>query len=287
MREAPDFNRQWWISRHSNHDFPSRNLAVKRKVYDKETKARHKGFSCICTSVFLSFVVSIQHLPYQIDEQTSRSSYYETLWKKKGISLLLKHCNPQGKSLLDYGCGRGETLGLAAQAGFKVQGADIDPECIKLSTKYGPACELNIVDPVSQFGPKSFNVVTCFHVLEHVENPKQTLTAIAKIARDYVVIAVPNLRNFERISHRRIDPRIVNEGHLQSWDHWHFLNLAERHCGLQLVEWGTDTTILPLMNHLSERVLGIKGMIWLETGIFRKLFPFHGLSILGLFRPVN
>ena len=231
--------------------------------------------------------MKIRHLPYEIDEHKNRFHYYETLWKVRGLALLRKHCDPQGKTLLDYGCGRGECLSLAREAGFTAQGADVDPKCVELALRHGEACELNVSNPLSQFGRKSFDVVTCFHVLEHVDNPKMVLSTIAKIAKAYVVIAVPNLRYLHRTFRRTIDLSGVNEGHLQSWDHWHFLNLAENHCGLKLVEWGTDATQLPLLSVAAQKVLGTKATIRLETGIFRKLFPFHGISILGLFKPVE
>jgi SAM-dependent methyltransferase len=229
--------------------------------------------------------MSIRHLPYEIDETANRFSFYESWWKRRGLELLTEHCRPGGKSLLDYGSGRGECLKFAAEAGFKVQGTDVDPECVKLSSKFGPACLLNPDEPLSQFGARSFDVVTCFHVLEHVDSPKAVLSALAKISREFVVLAVPNLRNLQYPFTRNIRLSGVNQGHLQSWDHWHLLNLAETHCGLKLVEWGTDATILPLVSNLSQRLLGNKPTIRLETGIFRKLFPFHGVSVLGLFRP--
>jgi 2-polyprenyl-3-methyl-5-hydroxy-6-metoxy-1,4-benzoquinol methylase len=227
----------------------------------------------------------MQHLSYQIDEKNNRFGFYENLWKRNGLALLSKHCPPRGKTLLDYGSGRGECLDYASQAGFKVQGTDTDPECVRLSSRYGTACLLNPQNPLEQFGPKSYDVVTCFHVLEHVENPKETLTALAKICREYVVIAVPNLRYLHRTFRRTIDLTECNEGHLQSWDHWHFLNLAERHCGLKLVEWGTDATVLPFLSNFSQKLLGTRITIALETGLFRKLFPYHGASVLGLFSP--
>ncbi len=228
----------------------------------------------------------MRHLPYQIDEKRNRFDYYENHWKRCGLALLLGHCDPRGKTLLDYGCGRGECLEFAAKAGFAVQGTDIDPQCLRLAERYGPVCKLDPADPLSQFGPRSFDVVTCFHVLEHVDGPKQTLSAIATIARAFVVLAVPNLRYLHRPFQR---PQLsgVNEGHLQSWDHWHLLNLAERHCGLRLVEWGTDATMLPLLSKWSQSLLGARVTIWLETGIFKRLFPFHGVSVLGLFRPTE
>jgi SAM-dependent methyltransferase len=231
--------------------------------------------------------MSMRHLPYHIDEKKNRFEYYENLWKRLGLELLLSHCNPYGKTLLDYGCGRGECLDYATKAGFKVLGTDVDPECVNLSARYGPTCELNLHDPLSQFGPKSFDVVTCFHVLEHVENPKRALSAIAKISREYVVLAVPNLHSLSGLIPRPILLSSINEGHLQSWDHSHLLNLAERHCGLKLIEWETDATILPFFSNWSQKILGTKATIQLETGPFRKLFPRFGISVLGLFRPVE
>ena len=229
----------------------------------------------------------MKHLPYEIDERANRFHFYETWWKRQGLALLQAHCRPRGKSLLDYGCGRGETLALAREAGFTVQGTDTDPECVRLAGSYGPASQLNPTDPLGQFGAKSFDVVTCFHVLEHVDSPKLVLQAIGAIAREYVVLAVPNLHYLHRTFKRHIDLAGVNEGHLQSWDHWHLLNLAERHSGLKLVEWGTDATILPGLSQGAQKLLGTKAAIWLETGWFRRLFPFHGVSVLGLFRPVG
>lgn len=230
--------------------------------------------------------MKIRHLPYEINEHTNRFHYYETLWKKRGLDLLLQHYEPVGKTLLDYGCGRGECLSLAREAGFATRGADVDPKCVELASRHGEACILNVSDPVAQFGRKSFDVVTCFHVLEHVDNPKSILGSIAQIAKSYVVIAVPNLRYLHRTFRRSIDINEVNEGHLQAWDHWHFLNLAENHCGLKLVAWGTDATQLPFLSNISQKIFGTKATIWLETGIFRSLFPFHGISVLGLFQPV-
>ena len=229
----------------------------------------------------------IRHLPYEINEHTNRFHYYETLWKVRGLDLLLKHCDPQGKTLLDYGCGRGECLSLAREAGFAARGADVDPKCVELAARHGEACELKVADPLAQFGRKSFDVVTCFHVLEHVDNPKSVLSSIANMARSHVVIAVPNLRYLHRTFRRTIDLSGVNEGHLQSWDHWHFLNLAENHCGLKLVAWGTDATQLPFLSNIAQRVFGTRATIALETGLFRQLFPFHGISVLGLFKPVT
>lgn len=225
-----------------------------------------------------------KHLPYKIDPN-NRDHFYETFWKKQAFDLLVKHYPPaMGRSILDYGCGRGETLQIFGQAGFSVTGTDVDPQCVNLSSQFGKTTLLNPNDPLAQFGRKSFDVVASFHVLEHVDNPKKTLNDFAAMARKYVLLAVPNLRYLHRLFHRDIDLEFVNEGHLQAWDHWHLRNLAERHCGLKLVEWGFDATLLPLLSNASQRLLGPKATIALETGLFRKIFPYHGISVIGLFK---
>jgi SAM-dependent methyltransferase len=226
-----------------------------------------------------------RHLPYAITPDENRFHFYETNWKYISLQLLMKHLKPNGQSIFDYGCGRGETLKIFTEAGFQASGADVDPECVRLSSQFGPARLLDLNDPVAQFGPASFDVVTSFHVLEHVDNPKKTLNDLRQIARKYVLLAVPNLRYLHRLTHREIRLDGVNEGHLQAWDHWHLLNLAERHCGLELVEWSSDATMLPFVSMFANRFLGQKVAVRLETGLFRRMFPFHAISIIGLFRP--
>lgn len=227
----------------------------------------------------------LKHLPYEIDPTRHRSEFYENYWKKVALDLLLKHCRPSGQTVLDYGCGRGETLQIFSQAGFQVQGTDVDPECVRLSSRFGPVTPLEPDRVIEQFGRKSVDIVTCFHVLEHVENPRQTLCNLAALARSHLLLAVPNLRRLHGLFVRQVQLSLINEGHLQSWDHWHFLNLAERHCGLELIEWGYDATILPGVSNLTQKLFGQAATIKLETGLFRRLFPFHGISVLGLFRP--
>ena len=79
----------------------------------------------------------------------------------------------------------------------------------------------------------------------------------------------------------------VNEGHLQSWDHAHFRNLAEKHCGLRIVAWGFDATILPVFSELAKRLFGNKTAIRLETGLFRRMFPYNGISVIALMEPAS
>jgi SAM-dependent methyltransferase len=220
-----------------------------------------------------------QHLPYEVDEAANRHHFYENHWKRVG--------DVAGWTLLDYGCGRGETMRYASELKMSPRGLDSDPECVRLSSAFGPAEILDLTNPAVQLPPRSFDVVACLHVLEHVDNPKQVLTMLAQAARRYVPVAVPNLQKIPNLRKPHAVPEKCNEGHLQSWDHAHFRNLAENHCGLQVVEWSNDATIVPVASELIRRVCGNRILIHWETGLFGRLFPFWGISIIALLKPVT
>jgi ubiquinone/menaquinone biosynthesis C-methylase UbiE len=231
---------------------------------------------------------AVKHLPYTIDENANRFHFYETLWKHRAIELLTNHePDVSNWSLLDYGCGRGETLRIASELNMKAEGLDVDPQCVEIARAHGKA-ELLMLQPEGpSLPPKSFDVITCFHVLEHVDNPKQVLSALARTAKRYVIIAVPNLQKIPNFRKPGQAPLEVNEGHLQSWDHAHLRNLAERHCGLRHVAWAYDATVVPVASELIKRLFGERALIRVETGLFRKLFPYWGHSIIGLFTPTD
>lgn len=229
----------------------------------------------------------ISHLPKQINEELERHHFYETHWKRTALELLARSWDGvEGASLLDYGSGRGETLSIAGQLGMVATGTDLDRECVELSKRHGDSVLLTEPDrPIKQFGANSFDVVACLHVLEHVVRPSEVLFDLAQIARHFVLVAVPNLRPLPRPSHFRQEPCAVNEGHLQGWDHQHFRNLAERHCGLEVMAWGHDHCKVPVFGELVRKVAGEGSLIRLETGFFCRLFPFHSASIIALMKP--
>lgn len=229
----------------------------------------------------------IKHIPYRIDPENNRNHYYETLWKETALELLRKReRDVAGWSLLDYGCGRGETMTIANGMGMVATGTDLDPECVRLASASGRADVLNPEDPVAQFGKKTFDVVACFHVLEHVPRPLETLIHLREIARRYVLVAVPNLSRPRNFFWNRNWDATINDGHLQSWDHSHFRNMAEKHAGLRILEWGHDATIFPPFSNLLVKTLGPKGAIRVETGLFRRLWPYASISVIALMEPM-
>ena len=228
------------------------------------------------------------HIPYHVDPVSNKCHHYEWMWKKIGLGLLEKEGQDlRGSSMLDFGCGRGESMQIAREMGIEPTGTDTDPECIRLSSSYGPTCLLDTEDPVGQFGSKSFDTVVCFHVLEHVPRPKETLIALRKIARKNLIVAVPNLAVFGDLLRPNRWLRPINKGHLQAWDHSHFRNLAENHCGLRIVRWGFDAVRIPPFTWWIQRFISNKAAIFVELHMLRKLYPYACLSVMALTEPTE
>jgi len=227
--------------------------------------------------------MTIKHLPYDADEARDSRWYHEHYWKVRALQLLQANVpNPTDWSLLDFGCGRGEFLAMASKAGFKVTGVDMDENCVTRARCYGEAMQIDPDDYLGSMPDASTDVISCFHVLEHVENPKRMLCAMRRVTRRYVLIAVPNLRCFQKWNSRK--PERVNEGHLQGWDRETLRNLAETHCGLELIGFTNDMTIMPSVSSRIARWFGADAAKGFNLQILSRLWPGRCTSIIALFK---
>jgi 2-polyprenyl-3-methyl-5-hydroxy-6-metoxy-1,4-benzoquinol methylase len=102
-----------------------------------------------------------------------------------------------GGKLLDVGCGEGAFLQLAKKDGWKISGTEMS----SYAAEY--AADILGVDifcgelPDAGYPDNSFEVVTMWHVLEHVTDPNNYLNAIYRILKPdgLLVVAVPNANN--------------------------------------------------------------------------------------------
>jgi SAM-dependent methyltransferase len=124
---------------------------------------------------------------------------------------VLAELRPQ--SLLDAGCGEGEMLRRGVlPAGVRAVLLDRNPD--------SAARVISSVDALP-FASRSFDVVTCLEVLEHLDDPAQAVRELARVARHAVVVSVPyepwfRLGNVLRGKHLR---RLGNHPeHVQHWN---------------------------------------------------------------------
>ncbi len=123
------------------------------------------------------------------DDWLAEEAARDDLWQRR-VKLVLKY--RQSGTLLDVGAGIGQFLKYA-KAHFDVSGSEISPVAIKIAQeKYGITLNQGTIDDIS-WG-KTFDVVTLFHVLEHVPDPDDTLKRCHSLLSPggVLILAVPN-----------------------------------------------------------------------------------------------
>lgn len=101
----------------------------------------------------------------------------------------------QPDTVLDVGCGEGFTLQRLKNnnIGKHLEGVDFLDTAVKIGQKIHPTLHLkqgNIYN--LPYKDKSFDVVMCTEVLEHLEEPEKALKELARISKKYCIISVPH-----------------------------------------------------------------------------------------------
>ena len=97
-------------------------------------------------------------------------------------------------SVLDAGCGEGETLErLAALIPRVVAGVDLNPESVEFTRRRIPDGEFSVADVADlPFADDSFDLVFCLEVLEHIPDPGPALAELARVADRDIIVSVPS-----------------------------------------------------------------------------------------------
>lgn len=118
-----------------------------------------------------------------------------TLKQKVG---LIDSLQTTTKELLDVGCGTGDFLLIAKNKGWNVSGIEPNDQARSIATeKVGEHILSNTA--LNEFDNHSFNVITLWHVLEHLPDFNEQIKLFKqKLKTDgRLVIAVPNYKSYD------------------------------------------------------------------------------------------
>ena len=116
-------------------------------------------------------------------------------WSLQEKTKLILNQNKRIGSLLDVGAGTGDFLKVAKDKGWDVYGMEPNNNAAKLASEKG----IILSSTLKQFEGKQFDVVTLWHVLEHIPNLEETISELSKLVKinGTLIIAVPNFKSYD------------------------------------------------------------------------------------------
>jgi 2-polyprenyl-3-methyl-5-hydroxy-6-metoxy-1,4-benzoquinol methylase len=132
-------------------------------------------------------------------------------WKKKKILR-----NTIEGSILDFGCGTGDFLNTMKNSGWTITGVEPSAEA-RLKAEILTSIKIN--DSLEELSTQTFDVITAWHVIEHVPDLPQTVQKLKNSLKKggIIFIAVPNFQSPDAIKYKEHWAGFDVPRHL-----WHF-----------------------------------------------------------------
>jgi 2-polyprenyl-3-methyl-5-hydroxy-6-metoxy-1,4-benzoquinol methylase len=129
---------------------------------------------------------------YSLKAELVKRHVLEVLrWASKAMNEDL--LNGKGRRALDVGCAYGYTSRVLADLGYETFGVDISTygtkEAKPLSSSQFLVCDAQTSMP---FKAETFDLVTCFDVLEHLPFPEKALVSMFNVCKGTLVCTTPN-----------------------------------------------------------------------------------------------
>lgn len=151
----------------------------------------------------------------------------------KKLQLVLRVSRKKGP-ILDYGCGTGEFLSTCKKAGWETKGVEISNAArIQAIRNYG----LDVVTPDSLPKESKFQVITLWHVLEHLPDLNEAFKQFHQhlLSDATLIIAVPNPESFEAKKYKEYWAAYDVPRHFYHFRPIDIENLAEKH-GFKVID---------------------------------------------------
>lgn len=140
-------------------------------------------------------------------------------WSLRNKTKLIFTQNSGIGSLLDVGAGTGDFLKVASESGWKVHGMEPNKKAASLALEKG----ITLKNSLENFKGEQFDVVTLWHVLEHIPNLEETILLLTDLVKPggTLIIAVPNYKSFDAAYYGEYWAAFDAPRHL-----WHFSKSA-------------------------------------------------------------
>jgi|LauGreDrversion4_2_1035121.scaffolds.fasta_scaffold01307_14 2-polyprenyl-3-methyl-5-hydroxy-6-metoxy-1,4-benzoquinol methylase len=157
---------------------------------------------------------------------------YSLVSKRK---LVCSYANKRSGLLLDYGCGTGSFLNEMKLNGWTIKGVEPDAGAA-LKAKMLTGSEIGDSSSLNSLENDSFDVITLWHVLEHVHELHPTVKTLKQKLRTNGVmfVAVPNYQSFDATYYDRFWAAYDVPRHLYHFSKKSMANLMEAN-GLKIV----------------------------------------------------
>ncbi|WP_291847831.1 class I SAM-dependent methyltransferase [Lutibacter sp.] len=131
---------------------------------------------------------------------------------------LINSFNTETKNLLDVGCGTGDFLATCNSNGWNVVGVEPNQSAKNLA-RQKISSSSKIHQNIFEIKLERFDVITLWHVLEHVPDLEEYISQLQKLLKPngVLVVAVPNYKSFDAIHYKQFWAAYDVPRHL-----WHF-----------------------------------------------------------------
>lgn len=128
---------------------------------------------------------------------------------------IIEQFQPNKGSLLDIGAGTGHFLDLAQKNNWKVKGIEPNDGAKKIASQKG----ISFIENVQSLESNSFDVITMWHVLEHVYDLEEQIEQLKRVLKKdgTLIIAVPNFHSYDAKYYKQFWAAFDVPRHL-----WHF-----------------------------------------------------------------